>query len=153
VHDLAGIGPHRRRVAEIRLDGNRGRDTLDAMNRTALTTIAPEIFRKRLLVEGHFGIDVDGEKVRAYFEHITGGLGLRTYGEPIIHQTSGQGKAVNEGFDGFVPLIDSGIYVAVWLGPRFMSTILYTCGEFDEDRAVLLVRDFFQLSEHEAAIF
>jgi S-adenosylmethionine decarboxylase len=78
---------------------------------------------------------------------------LRTYGKPVIHRTRGQGKAVNEGFDGFVPLIDSGIYIAVWLTPRFLSTILYTCGPFDEERAVALVRDFFSLGEHKAAIF
>lgn len=123
------------------------------MNRTALTRIAPEIFRKRLIVEGHFRVDVTGETLRAYFEHVTRGLDLRTYGDPIIHRTSGQGKPINEGFDGFVPLVDSGIYIAVWVEPRFLSTILYTCGDFDEDRAVGLVEDFFRLADYEAAIF
>jgi S-adenosylmethionine decarboxylase len=78
---------------------------------------------------------------------------LRTYGDPIIHRTSGQGKEVNEGYDAFVPLIDSGIYLAVWVNPRFLSTIIFTCGEFDADRAVTVLKDFFNLSEHEAAIF
>ncbi len=73
---------------------------------------------------------------------------LRTYGDPIIHKTSGQAKDLNEGYDAFVPLIDSGIYIAAWVKPRFLSTILYTCGEFDEDRAVATVRDFFKLAEH-----
>jgi S-adenosylmethionine decarboxylase len=123
------------------------------VNKTALTTIAPDIFRKRLIVEGYFRRDVTDETLLAYFEDVTRGLGLRTYGEPIIHRTSGQGKEVNEGFDAFVPLIDSGIYIAIWLNPRFLSTILYTCGPFDEERAVSLVRDFFQLAEHQAAIF
>ncbi len=123
------------------------------MRRTALTSIAPEIYRKRLLVEGYYRADVDADKVRAYFARITGDLGLRTYGEPIVHRTSGAGKAANEGYDGFVPLIDSGIYVAVWTGPRFVSTVIYTCADFDEDRAVAIVRDFFSLGEHEAAVF
>ncbi len=123
------------------------------MHRTALTSIAPEIYRKRLLVEGYYRADVDADKVRAYFARITGDLGLRTYGEPIVHRTSGAGKAANEGYDGFVPLIDSGIYVAVWTGPRFVSTVIYTCADFDEDRAVAIVRDFFSLAEHEAAVF
>lgn len=123
------------------------------MNRTALTTIAPEIHRKRLLIEGYFGVGIDHDRLLAYFRRITGGLGLRTYGAPIIHRTSGQGRDANEGYDGFVPLIDSGIYIAAWINPRFLSTILYTCTDFDEARAVDLVRDFFQLSEHQAAIF
>ncbi|TAH38075.1 MAG: hypothetical protein EYC70_05480 [Planctomycetota bacterium] len=123
------------------------------MNRSALTSIAPDVFRKRLLVEGFFETEITAETLRAYFRDITQALGLRTYGEPIIHRTSGQGKQANEGFDAFVPLIDSGIYIAVWLQPRFLSTILYTCGPFDEERAVALVRDCFRLSRHEAAIF
>lgn len=123
------------------------------MNRRALTGIAPDIFRKRLLIEGWFRAEVDEATLVDWFAHVTRELGLRTYGDPIIHKTSGQGKAVNEGYDGFVPLIDSGIYIAVWVKPKFLSTILYTCGEFDEDRAVELVREFFDVTEHEAAIF
>jgi len=123
------------------------------VNKTPLTTIAPEVFRKRLLIEGYFGIDVLSETVSDYFSHITSQLNLRTYGEPIVHRTSGAGKDVNEGFDGFVPLIDSGIYISVWSNSRFLSTIVYTCAEFDEDKAVDIVKNFFRLSDFEAAIF
>jgi hypothetical protein len=123
------------------------------MHTAALTSIAPEIFRKRLIVEGYFRTEVTQESLRAYFDDITGGLGLKTYGAPTIHATGGLGKDVNQGFDGFVPLIDSGIYIAVWVNPRFLSNIIYTCGEFDEERAVTLIRNFFQLGEYQAAIF
>ncbi len=123
------------------------------MHRTALTTIAPEIFRKRLLVDGHYQIELTAEVIHGFFRRITGELGLRTYGEPIIHRTHGQGRHINEGFDAFVPLIDSGIYVAAWVGPRFLSTILYSCAAFDEDRALAVMREFLQLSVYEAAIF
>ena len=123
------------------------------MNKTPLTTIAPEVFRKRLLVEGYFATEVKSETVIEYFSHITSQLNLRTYGDPIVHKTSGAGKDVNEGFDGFVPLIDSGIYISVWSNSRFLSTIIYTCAEFDEDKATAIVKDFFKLSQFEAAIF
>ena len=123
------------------------------MNTTPITTIAPDIFRKRLLIEGYFESEVTAETLKTYFSHITIELGLRTYSEPIIHQTSGEGKDVNQGFDGFVPLIDSGIYIAVWVNPKFLSNIIYTCGEFDEGKAVGIVKRFFQLSEYQAAIF
>jgi hypothetical protein len=49
------------------------------MNRTALTNIAPNIFRKRLLVEGYFQSDMGESVLRDYFRHITRELGLRTY--------------------------------------------------------------------------
>ena len=74
-----------------------------------------EIFRKRLLIEGYFApAMLDAAAIREYFAVITGRLGLRTYGEPTVHATSGEGKAANQGYDAFVPLIDSGIYVCVW---------------------------------------
>lgn len=123
------------------------------MNKSPLTTIAPEVFRKRLLIEGYYQIDVTSETVSDYFSHITSQLNLRTYGDPIVHKTSGAGKDANEGFDGFVPLIDSGIYISVWSNSHFLSTIIYTCAEFDENKAVQIAKDFFQLSDFEAAIF
>ncbi len=123
------------------------------MNTAPLTNIAPEIFRKRLLVEGYFKVEVTEDTLRGYFSRITSGLGLRTYGEPIIHRTNGAGKDVNEGFDGFVPLVDSGIYIGVWVNPKFLSTIVYTCGEFDEEKAVSLVGEIFELADYQAALF
>ena len=39
------------------------------MNRTALTNIAPDIFRKRLLVEGYFQSDMAESVLRDYFRH------------------------------------------------------------------------------------
>ena len=62
------------------------------MNTTPLTNIAPEVFRKRLLVEGYFGVEVTEDSLRDYFSRITAGLGLRTYGEPIIHRRVGREK-------------------------------------------------------------
>jgi S-adenosylmethionine decarboxylase len=123
------------------------------VNTTPLTNIAPDIFRKRLLIEGYFTVAVSSETLLKYFSHITTELGLRTYGEPIVHQTHGAGKDVNEGFDGFVPLVDSGIYIGIWMNRKFLSTIIYTCGEFDSEKAIKEVTDFFQISEFEAAIF
>ena len=123
------------------------------MNTTPLTDIAPDIFRKRLLFEGYFTIEVSAETLLRYFSHITTELELRIYADPIVHQTGGEGKDVNQGFDGFVPLVDSGIYIGVWVNPKFLSTIIYNCGEFDSERAVSAVKEFFQISKFQAAIF
>jgi hypothetical protein len=121
---------------------------------STMERIAPEIFRKRQLIEGYFERDEVSERtIRDYFAFITSALSLRTYAEPVVHRTSGQGKAANEGYDAFVPLIDSGIYVCVWSGPRFVSCILYTCAEFDEQKATELTREFFKLSELDSFVF
>ncbi len=92
-----------------------------------MTTIAPDIFRKRLLIEGFYPINVNEQKLVDYFAYITKELSLRTYGEPIVHKTSGADKEQNQGYDAFVPLVDSGIYIGVWTNRKFLSLILYTC--------------------------
>jgi hypothetical protein len=116
--------------------------------------IAPEIFRKRLLIEGYFARqELDAAAIREYFTVITSRLGLRTYDEPTVHTTGGQGKAANQGYDAFVPLIDSGIYVCVWSARAFVSVILYTCAEFDDAQAIETSRGFFELTEWDTATF
>ncbi|HXB42447.1 MAG TPA: S-adenosylmethionine decarboxylase [Puia sp.] len=115
--------------------------------------IAPEIFRKRLLIEGFFTAPVSAESIMAFFTSLTRGLNLRTYGEPIIHTTGGVGKDANQGYDAFVPLIDSGIYLAVWSNQKFLSLIIYTCKDFDETKALELTTKFFSITVFEHKIF
>jgi hypothetical protein len=118
-----------------------------------MTTIAPDIFRKRLLIEGFYSIVVDEQTIVDYFAYITKELSLRTYGDPIVHHTSGSGKEQNQGYDGFVPLIDSGIYIGVWVNRKFLSLILYTCTDFDDSLAIEKTDEFFRFSETEHTRF
>ncbi|MEM7103405.1 MAG: S-adenosylmethionine decarboxylase [Bacteroidota bacterium] len=112
-----------------------------------MKNLAPNIFRKRLMVEGYFSIDVDETTIRTFFSTLTGKLQLATYGDPIIHHTSGVGKDENQGYDAFVPLIDSGIYLAVWSNQRFFSMIIYTCKDFNDQLAVEATQAFFNAGE------
>ena len=110
-------------------------------------TLAPEVFRQRLLIEGYFGREVDEAVIRAFLLGIAAHLNLRTYGEPVVFApASGMGGDENAGYDAFVPLIDSGISLYVWSGPRFASVLLYTCKGFDEDAAITFTRDYFEIT-------
>ncbi len=114
---------------------------------SCMENLAPNIVRQRLLVEGFFAADIDEATIRRYFEVLTGALHLRTYGGPTIFSPRGEGQAQNQGYDAFVPLVDSGISLYVWTGPRFLSVVLFTCKRFDAERAVGTTRDFFEMSE------
>ena len=113
---------------------------------TLVPDIAPEIFRQRLLVEGRFTCELDAETVSRFMVDLADALGLRTYGDPIVHSpdamiASGDGRPENAGYDAFVPLVDSGIAAYFWTGPKFFSIVIYTCAAFDEDRAVAFTRE------------
>jgi len=107
--------------------------------------IAPDIFRQRLLMEGYYTIDMSRETVEEYLLSLAAHLGLRTYGEPVIFSPAGAGKSHNEGFDAFVPLIDSGISAYIWTSQQFFSVLVYTCKAFDENAAIEFSRQFFQV--------
>jgi hypothetical protein len=108
-----------------------------------MENLAPKITRQRLIIEGFFTIDVEKGSILEFFAGITKELNLRVYGKPTIHATSGVGKAENQGFDAFIPLIDSGIALYVWGNSKFFSTVIYTCKKFDEKKAVSFTKKFF----------
>lgn len=118
-----------------------------------MRNLAPHIFRQRLLIEGFYTTDVTRERVAAYLHGVAARLGLRAYGEPTIHSPAGIGKEENQGFDAFLPLIDSGITAYVWSAARFFSIVLYTCKGFDEATAIRYTRDFFGAGEVESLSF
>lgn len=118
-----------------------------------MKNLAPDIFRQRLLIEGFYKILVDEKVINEYFQEITLALQLRIYGEPIVFSPSGAGKHDNQGYDAFVPLIDSGISLYIWSNARFLSAIIYTCKGFDENIAIAFTKNFFAIDELESQSF
>ena len=115
--------------------------------------LAPEITRQRLLAEGFYTIDVNKETIELFFKEITKSLNLQMYGTPIVFSTGGEGKEINQGYDAFVPLVDSGISVYVWSNSKFLSLIIYTCRSFDEKEAIRVVKEFFRMEKIEFQSF
>ncbi|MDX1920683.1 MAG: S-adenosylmethionine decarboxylase [Candidatus Caenarcaniphilales bacterium] len=115
--------------------------------------IAPEIFRQRLLIEGFYDLKVDEEVIKKFFAELTNELNLKAYGEPIIFSPEGMGKEDNQGYDAFIPLIDSGISLYVWTSSKFFSLIIFTCKSFDRDLAIEFTKKFFKVEKFESQDF
>lgn len=111
-----------------------------------MKNLAPEIFRQRLLIEGYYTIEVTRESLAGYLTAVAAHLGLRAYGEPAIFSPGGEGKADNQGFDAFLPLVDSGISAYVWTARKFVSILLYSCKGFDETAAIEFTRRHFSIA-------
>ena len=118
-----------------------------------MRNLAPTIVRQRLLIEGFYRIDADKSVIVNYFNTITKALELKMYGQPIIFSPGGEGKEANQGYDAFVPLIDSGISVYVWSNAKFLSLIIYTCKGFDEKKAVDVTKRFWKIDDVESQSF
>lgn len=113
-----------------------------------MRNIAPDIYRQRLLIEGYYNIDVSPDTVARFLYGVAQHLNLRTYGEPVIHSPDGKGREVNQGFDAFIPLVDSGISLYIWSHARFFSAIIYSCRAFEASRAVAFAESFFEPEDH-----
>jgi len=119
-----------------------------------MNKMAPNITRQRLLIEGYFTINVDQMTIEEYFQKVTKHLDLRIYATPIIYSPEGMGKGENQGYDAFVPLIDSGISLYVWTVEEFLSLIIYTCKIFENERAIEFTKSFFKMTHQlESKIF
>lgn len=115
--------------------------------------LAPEIIRQRLLIEGRYTVEIDKPAIESFLSGLAARLDLRTYGTPVIHAPGGLGKEENEGFDAFIPLIDSGISLYVWTSAGFFACVLFTCKAFDADKAISFAAEYFGASEIEHASF
>src|SRR3989338_4296662 len=92
-----------------------------------MKNIAPDILRQRPIIEAKYTIEVSAQTVTNFLTQLPKALNLKIYGDPIVHSPGGQGKWENQGYDGFIPLIDSGIYIGVWANKKFISCVVYTC--------------------------
>jgi S-adenosylmethionine decarboxylase len=109
--------------------------------------LAPHITRQRLLIEGFYKINVDEKVIKDFYKKLTKSLELRTYAKPTIHSPSGKLKQVNQGYDCFVPLIDSGIYLGIWTNDNFLSMVIYTCKKFPSFKAIKITKEFWKIEK------
>ena len=112
-----------------------------------MNKLAPHITRQRFLIEGYFNRNVDASVIKEYLQSVSQELALRTYAEPIIYSPEGMGKGENQGFDAFIPLIDSGISLYVWTQEGFLSVVFYTCKHFSEESALKFTKEYFMMSD------
>lgn len=118
-----------------------------------MKNLAPQVFRQRLLIEATYTRSVSKADVERFLRELPDALGLRIYSDPVVYSPGGEGRAINQGYDGFVALIDSGIAIYVWENAKFVSVVVYTCKPFDEPRAVEFTRRFFVARELEQLSF
>ena len=118
-----------------------------------IKNLAPDIFRKRLLLEGYYMISIDEHWIRKYLDFICVHLNVHMYNEPIVFSTGDSVDSDNAGYDAFVPLFDSGIACYFWTKKKFLSIIFYTCKDFDDAKAVEATKEWFQMNTAEWEIF
>jgi len=65
----------------------------------------------------------------------------------LFFSPGGEGKEENQGFDAFIPLIDTGISLYVLSNNKFFSCIIFICKDFDEKNPIDHTKSCFKESE------
>jgi S-adenosylmethionine decarboxylase len=118
-----------------------------------MRNLAPAILRQRLLIEANYRKNVSKADVENYLVELPKSLNLRIYTAPVVYSPGGEGKEVNQGYDGFVALIDSGISIYVWENAKFLSVVIYTCKKFSGQVAIDFTKKFFDTTDLESLEF
>lgn len=109
--------------------------------------LAPTIFRQRAVVEGLREEPVSAEDIVAYLNALSDVLGMTALGEVVTHRSDLYGWA------GWIHWETSGAHFYAWDEPEvFFSVDIYTCKQFEIDKAVAFTVEFFGASSVAAKV-
>lgn len=104
--------------------------------------LAPEICRQRAIIEGKPKFPITDEHIKEYLSRLSKEIGMKTLIEPITHYSDKFGWA------GWIHWEISGCHFYAWEKPfLFFSVDIYTCKEFDVEKAVDFTKRFFDPEE------
>ncbi len=104
--------------------------------------LAPDIVRQRLVIEGKRNDLISNQLISDYLSQLSVELKMNLLMEPFTHQSP------KFGWSGWVHWETSGCHFYAWDEPTpFFSADIYTCKEFDVERAVEFTKQFFSATE------
>lgn len=108
--------------------------------------LEPKVFRQRLVIEGHFAIDADGETIRTYLNKLSKVLKMRIFAGPFSwppDKWTNPEVELHE-LNAFVAWTESGCHVYAWRFCKFFTADIYSCKEFDAEEVIKFTKDFFK---------
>ena len=107
-----------------------------------LKDLAPEIYRKRLVIEGYPNFEINDSHIKEYLLQLSTTCKMITLLEPVTHNSEKYGWA------GWIHWETSGAHFYGWIKPRlFFSVDIYTCKDFSTEKVVNFTKEFFKTSE------
>lgn len=108
--------------------------------------LEPTIYRQRIVMEGHFSIQADGETIRRYLNELSVLLDMRIFSGPYSWPPDEWTNPEVPLFElnGFVAWTESGAHVYAWRKCNFFTVDAYSCKPFKTSDVVKFTKDFFQ---------
>ncbi|PIZ61496.1 hypothetical protein COY17_04360 [Candidatus Saccharibacteria bacterium CG_4_10_14_0_2_um_filter_52_9] len=106
--------------------------------------LAPSIYRQRCVIEGMQQRAISDVEIKDYLSKLSDCLAMKTLIEPVTHRSDTFGWA------GWIHWETSGAHFYAWEQPvLFFSVDIYTCKQFDEQKAVDFTKQYFEPTEIE----
>ena len=112
------------------------------------SNLAPEIFRKRLIIEGKYIVDITDEQfITDFLTDLSTELEMTIIAGPFISSATGKTIPLHDGYEGSLVWAESGANTYIWTRSKFCTIDIYSCKEFDTDKAINFIRERFGITE------
>lgn len=108
--------------------------------------LEPSIYRQRIVLEGHYAIEADGETIRTYLNKLSEILDMRIFSGPYSWPPDEWSNTDIPLFElnGFVAWTESGAHIYAWRKCKFFTVDAYSCKPFNNEVVSKFTREFFQ---------
>lgn len=111
-----------------------------------MKNLKPEIFRKRIIVEGLYDIEVSEEFVKSFLIDLSRTLHMDIVVGPIVFSPDRYSK-LHHGVGGYLAWVGSGVSIYTWRDHKFFTLDVYSCIDFDIDTLLSFVSSKLRCSE------
>lgn len=119
------------------------------MKNTKWKDLAPDVFRKRLVIEAKFDkVTLSKNLIEGYLKDVTRELGMNIVFGPLVHPFArGFNPSKYDGYEGLLIWAESGISFYSWERYKFFTVDIYTCKNFDNQKAIEFTKKVFKTTE------
>ncbi len=108
------------------------------------SNLAPEIFRKRLIIEGKYTAEITSAQfVEDFLSDLSREMEMTIIAGPFISSATGKAILLHDGFEGSLVWAESGANTYIWSNSKFCTVDIYSCKDFDSEKAINFVRERF----------
>lgn len=114
-----------------------------------MKNLCKEIFRKRLIVEAKYTLDIDEKNINSFIDSISKKMGMTIIIGPIVKNIAWEINSIHKGYEWIAVWAESWISVYTWNNFNFMTIDIYSCKDFNELEVIKFVKEYFVINNIE----
>lgn len=103
-----------------------------------MKNLAPDIFRKRLVVEGFYNVNITGNFVKKFLIDLCKKINMTPLTDPILFDDV-------HGVGAYMAWTESGVGMYTWERRRFFTLDIYTCKDFNIEEIINFIKEYLKV--------